>query len=232
MPRHGWCAAIAIIAVSVLMPSNAAPDADVPLPSDDEEIIFLDEGLSTPASFLPTLGPRQMSTFIAIAQIVLAALMAIRSWSPLGQIGGAIVVYADAWLLLGGMPERAHSEHCRSLTGLVVAAAFGLALGAHVAAGMGIAVGGLFPQAWLLWPKRQRESEGGAGHQTRAAPAEVAGSGSLLRRKAVTVAILRQHGVDTARKITDALEEELGMPSPVKLSVQYHCGQPCLCLNL
>ena len=224
MSRRGWFAALALIAALALMPSRAAPDADVPPPSDDEEVLFLDEELTMPAAFLPSLGPRQISNFIAIAQVVLAALMAIRSWSPLGQIAGAALVYADTWLLLGGMPGRAHTEHCRSLTALVVAAAVALALGARVAAGLGIAVGSLFPQSWLLWPKRQRETEGGAGQQARPRLAADTGAASLLgrtSREVVTVAMLRQHGNDTALSITSTLDEELGMPMPVKLSVQY-----------
>ena len=231
MSRRGWFAALALIAALALMPSRAAPDADVPPPSDDEEVLFLDEELTMPAAFLPSLGPRQISNFIAIAQVVLAALMAIRSWSPLGQIAGAALVYADTWLLLGGMPGRAHTEHCRSLTALVVAAAVALALGARVAAGLSIAVGSLFPQNWLLWPKRQRETGGSDGQQARPRLSADTGAASRVARTScygVTVAMLRQHGCDTARSVTHTLEEELGMPPPVKLTVQYPARVACL----
>ena len=218
-PPPKWWVAAAVLTVAALLPSRAAPATADARPSDDDEVIHLDLEAVSGASHLPPLGPRQISNYIAIAQIVLAALMALRNWCPVGQVCGAVVVYADTWLLLGALPDPSHTIHCRWVTAFVVAAALALAVGTHVAAFMGVAICSACPRSWLLWPKRSRESEPGEGRCDSACVS--ASAAPPTPRQQMTAAKLRECGLATARTMKESLEEQLGVPCPMEISIQY-----------
>ena len=219
-PPPKWWVVAAVLTVAALLPSRAAPATADARPSDDDEVIHLDLEAVSGASHLPVLGPRQISNYIAIAQIVLAALMALRNWCPVGQVCGAVLVYADTWLLLGALPDPGHTIHCRSVTAIVVATSLALAVGAHVAVFMGVAICSAFPRNWLLWPKRSRESQRD-DNQNAATCASASAAPRNLRRRPITAARLSECGQATARSMKASLEEKLDMPCPVELSIQY-----------
>ena len=218
-PPPKWWVAAAVLTVAALLPSRAAPATADARPSDDDEVIHLDLEAVSGAGHLPVLGPRQISNYIAIAQIVLAALMALRNWCPVGQVCGAVVVYADTWLLLGALPDPGHTTHCRSVTAIVVATSLALAVGARVAVFMGVAICSAFPRNWLLWPKRSRESQ--RDDNQNAATCASASAAPRNLRQPITAARLSECGQATARSMKASLEEQLGMPCPVELSIQY-----------
>ena len=215
-----WWVVAAVLTVAALMPSRAAPQVKESPQSDDDEVIHLGPEAGAGAIHVPMVGPRQISNYIAIAQIVLAALMALRSWSPVGQVCGSLLVYADTWLLLGALPDPGHTIHCRSVTAIVVATSLALAVGARVAVFMGVAICSAFPRNWLLWPKRSRESQRD-DNQNAATCASASAAPRNLRRQPITAARLSECGQATARSMKASLEEQLDMPCPVELSIQY-----------
>ena len=121
-----------------------------------------------------------------------------------------------------------HEPGCRWLTGAIVFCSMWRQEDVTVAGCAFIALQAA-PALWWFGKRAHAvqcasASEGGAGQQARPRLAADTGYASLLggtSRKGVTVAMLRQHGNDTERAVTHTLEEELGMPPPVKLSVQY-----------